>query len=200
MDVLPVQVGVYLTWQLLQLLVTLPSIWYENMLTRLLINFFLQPHEEMRPPTPVTFTNEQMQLLNKLQENRMNLDPQSQTLMQQLHAQFRAFQTYQFKLHQYNQQVLSFIFHVCVSNFLWKIFSWEYILVKNWAVHWGKVGINTCKKILFFWKNEVLFINEDIKIKCGFLIVQIVSLSYSQIISVKPVVSFNISIANIVTS
>jgi len=67
---------------------------------------YLQPLDDFRPPSPVTFTNDQMQLLQHLQKNRMNLDPAKLNLLHHLHTQFQLFQAYQMKMQQLNQQVI----------------------------------------------------------------------------------------------
>lgn len=63
-----------------------------------------RPLDDFRPASPVTFTNEQMQLLHHLQQNRMNLDPTKLNLLQHLHTQYQLFQAYQMKMQQLNQQ------------------------------------------------------------------------------------------------
>ncbi|CAC5370577.1 UTX [Mytilus coruscus] len=63
-----------------------------------------RPHDDFHPPSPVTFTNEQMQLLQNLQQNRMSLDPTQLSLLHQLHTQYQLFKAYQMKMQQLNQQ------------------------------------------------------------------------------------------------
>ena len=71
-----------------------------------IFDVYLQPLDDFRPPSPVTFTSDQMQLLQHLQQNRMNLDPTKLNLLHHLHTQFQLFQAYQMKMPQLKQQVI----------------------------------------------------------------------------------------------
>ena len=71
-----------------------------------IFDVYLQPLDDFRPPSPVTFTSDQMQLLQHLQQNRMNLDPTKLNLLHHLHTQFQLFQAYQMKMPQLKEQVI----------------------------------------------------------------------------------------------
>ncbi|CAG2257864.1 unnamed protein product [Mytilus edulis] len=63
-----------------------------------------RPHDDFHPPSPVTFTNEQMQLLQNLQQNRMSISNENATTKSAGTTTYQLFKAYQMKMQQLNQQ------------------------------------------------------------------------------------------------